>query len=216
MRILVGGFFVFAIVLTLAIVLGIAVGIGWLLTRLLPFTLFEGTLLGLLASVIAGTFWLNLFRSVARWSREEAEDEEEEDFYYDEIPPDRFFKTGTEKTWETWLHYVFANCIYVEFQDAPQRIAPTGDRQLQELAVRLAEVAVAILKAKPSHTRRLRLSPGALKQQLIRMGQKPYDDDILHLAAEVINDYVSFRQRELLQVIVQRLWDEAPDGSAVN
>jgi hypothetical protein len=210
MRILVAGVFFLLIVLTLAIVLGVAVGVGWLLTRLLPFTLFEGTLLGLLASVIVGAFWINVLRSVARWSQEEAE-EDEEDFYYDEIPPDRFFKTGSEKTWETWLHYEFANDIYVEFQDYPQRIAPTGDRQLQELAVRLAEVAVAILKTKPPRTKRLHLSPGALKQQLIKMGQRPYDDDILNLAAEVINDYMSDHQPELLWVIGKKLWDESPD-----
>ncbi len=210
MRILVAGVFFLLIVLTLAIVLGVAVGVGWLLTRLLPFTLFEGTLLGLLASVIVGAFWINVLRSVARWSQEEAE-EDEEDFYYDEIPPDRFFKMGFEKTWETWLHYEFANDIYVEFQDYPQRIAPTGDRQLQELAVRLAEVAVAILKTKPPRTKRLHLSPGALKQQLIKMGQRPYDDDILNLAAEVINDYMSDHQPELLWVIGQKLWDESPD-----
>ena len=44
------------VVVSLALVLGIAIGIGWVLTLILPFTLFEGSLLGIIASIIVGSF----------------------------------------------------------------------------------------------------------------------------------------------------------------
>ena len=39
--------------LIIAVVIAWSVGVGWLVTKLLPFTLFEATLLGMLASLLA-------------------------------------------------------------------------------------------------------------------------------------------------------------------
>jgi hypothetical protein len=203
-------------ILLLALVLGIAIGLGWLLTLFLPFTLFEGTLLVMAASAIIGTVGYNLVRVLSdfipRLSNFEYEDEEdEEDEYYNEIPTSRFFKTRAEQTWETWFRHEIANDIYVEFQAAPKRIAPMGDRQLQELAIRLADTAVAILKAKSSRTKRLEITKAALERQMAKSGQRPYDDDILSLAVDAIGASLDYYYEDFIAVIQGRLWNELTD-----
>ncbi len=204
------------VILLLALVLGIAIGLGWLLTLILPFTLFEGTLLVMAASAIIGTVGYNLVRALSdfmpRLSNFEYEDEDdEEDEYYADIPTSRFFKTRAEQTWETWFRHEIANDIYVEFQAAPKRIAPMGDRQLQELAIRLADTAIAILKAKTSRAKRLEITKAALQRQMTKTGQRPYDDDILNLAVGAIGESVDDYYEDFIAVIRGKRWNESTD-----
>ncbi len=201
------------VILLLALVLGIAIGLGWLLTLFLPFTLFEGTILVMAASAIIGTVGYNLVRALSDFEDEDADEEEDE--YYDDIPASRFFKTAKERTWETWCRYEIANDIYVEFQAAPKRITPMGDRQLQELAIRLADTAVAILKAKSSRAKRLEITKAALERQMTKSGQRPYDDDILGLAVDAIGESVSYYYEDFIAVIQGRLWNEPTDMFSV-
>lgn len=202
------------VILLLALVLGIAIGLGWLLTLFLPFTLFEGSLLVMAASAIIGTVGYNLVRAlfdfIPRLSDFEDEDDEEDE-YYDEIPTSRFFKTSAEQTWETWFRYGIANDIYVEFQAAPKRIAPMGDRQLQELAIRLADTAIAILKAKTSRAKQLEITKAALQRQMTKTGQRPYDDDILNMAVNAIGESLDDYYEDFIDVIRGRLWNEPTD-----
>ncbi|MEA3341810.1 MAG: hypothetical protein U9R15_17735 [Chloroflexota bacterium] len=206
------------VILLLALVLGIAIGLGWLLTLVLPFTLFEGTLLVMAASAFIGTVGYNLVRALSDFIPRLLSDpdfydyeDDEEDEYYDDIPTSRFFKTSAEQTWGTWFRYEIANDIYVEFQAAPKRIAPMGDRQLQELAIRLADIAVAILKAKTSRAKRLEITKSALQRQMTRNGQRPYDDDILNLAANAIGASLEYYYEDFIDVIQGRLWNEPTD-----
>jgi hypothetical protein len=205
------------IVISLILVLGLAIGIGWLLTLILPFTLFEGTLLGMIASIIIGAIWYNFFRSVpdfipGSYGFDYDEDEDEEDdFDFDEIPVSRFYKTDADKTWETWFRYEIANGIYVEFQDSPKQIAPLGDKQMQELAVRLADIGVSILKTKSARAKQFKISKAMLKRQMTKMGQQPYDDDILSLAATAINENLDYYYEDLINVIRNKSWHERMD-----
>ena len=202
------------VILLLALVLGIAIGLGWLLTLILPFTLFEGALLVMAASAIIGTVGYNLVRALSdfipRLSDFEDEDDEEDE-YYDEIPTSRFFETSAEQTWETWFRYGIANDIYVEFQAAPKRIASMGDRQLQELAIRLADTAVTILKAKTSRAKQLEITKAALQRQMTKTGQRPYDDDILSMAVNAIGESLDDYYEDFIDVIRGRLWNEPTD-----
>ncbi|MEE8391785.1 MAG: hypothetical protein V3S14_13455 [Anaerolineae bacterium] len=205
------------VIFSLALVLGIAIGLGWVLTLFLPFTLFEGAFLVMAASAVIGTVGYNLVRALSDFIPQlsdfddEDEDKDEDDEDYDDIPASRFFKTVTEQTWETWFRYEIANDIYVEFQAAPKRIAPMGDRQLQELAIRLADTAVAILKAKSSRAKRLEITKATLERQMTKTGQRPYDDDILNLAVNAIGENLDYYYEDFIEVIRGKLWNEATD-----
>lgn len=197
----------------LALVLGISTGLGWLLTLFLPFTLFEASLLAMGACVVVGAFWYNVVRSLSDFAPGSYSypPHEDEDFGYDEIPASQFYKTKSGKTWEAWFRYQIANDIYMEFQDAPNRVAPMGQKQLQALAIRLSELAVSMLKAKTARTKQLRVTKNALRQQMKKIGQQPYDDDILSLALAGINENVDYYYEELIEVIQDKAWEKPTD-----
>jgi len=197
------------IVASFALVMGIALGVGWVLTRFLPFSLFEATLLGMIAAFVTLTIWRNVLSSATTDFRSVEEEEPESDF--DEIPLSRFCRTDADQTWENWFRYTIANTVYEGFLDSPGRIGQMNDRQLQELSIRLTDAAIAALKTKSPHTRRLRATKGMLKHEMTKMGQQPYDDDILDTAVSAINDELDSSQEELREVIRDRLWDEPAD-----
>jgi hypothetical protein len=203
------------VIISLVLVLGFAVGIGWLLTLFLPFSLFEASLLGLIASVIVGTFWYNFLQSVPIGLRQGEydydEDEDEYDGEYNQIPASRFYKTEADKTWEAWFRFLIANSIYIEFQDAEQPVAPMGEKQLQELAIRLADITITLLKSKSPRAKQLEVSVPALKRQMNQMGQRPYDDDILELATEAINEELDYHYEDIIMVIRSKMWHKLYD-----
>ena len=199
--------------ISLALSLGFAIGIGWLLTLFLPFSLFEGSLLGLIASVIVGTFWYNFLQSVPTGFKQDNYDEDEYDYDedYEQIPASRFYKTEADKTWEAWFRFQIANGIYVEFQDSEQPVAPMGEKQLQELAIRLADITISLLKSKSPRAKQLKLTETALKREMNKMGQRPYDDDILELAVMAINEELDFHYEDIIMVIRSKMWNEPYD-----
>jgi hypothetical protein len=73
-------------------------------------------------------------------------------------------------------------------------------------------MSVDILKAKSVRAKRLNISAATLKKQMNKIGQRPYDDDILGLAAIAINAEVSYHYEELLRVIHTKLWSHPYDG----
>jgi hypothetical protein len=201
------------LIISFALVFGIALGVGWVLTRFLPFSLFEATLLGMIAVLVTWTIWRNILSSAPDFGLNEDEDEEETEPDLDEIPLSRFCRTDADSTWENWFQYVIANTIYEDFLDSPGRIARMNDRQLQELSIRLMDAAIAALKRKSPRTRRLRMTKGMLKHEMTEMGQQPYDDDILDTALSAINAELIASQEELREVIREKLWDEPTDVS---
>ena len=198
--------------LSLALVLGLALGLGWILTLFLPFTLFEASLLGIIASIIVGSVWYNLLGSIPGLdNREYLPDEDYLDFDDEGIPASKFYKTNAGRTWEAWFRYQIANGIYVEFQDSPSPVAPLGEKQLQELAIRLADITIALLKARPSQSKQLKVTMSTVKRQMTKMGQRPYDDNILRLAITAINEDLDYHYEDLTEVIRARLWDQPCD-----
>jgi hypothetical protein len=209
MRVLLLILIIIVIIVSFTLVFGVALGVGWILTLFLPFSLFEATLLGMIAAMIIWTIWRNILRSADAFDFYEKEEEETEPDL-DEIPISRFCGTDADKTWENWFRYILANVTYEDFLDLGWT-AKMNDRQLQELSIRLTDVAIAALKGKSSRTKRLRVSKGMMKNEMTKMGQQPYDDDILDIAINAINDELGDLQEELRDVIRGKLWNEPAD-----
>jgi len=201
-----------------AVTLGFGIGVGWLLTLILPFTLFEGSVLGVMAAIIAGMIAWRLFRSAPGFSDDDL-DFLDDDFDLDElddlpidiIHPSRFVEDDEDRTWENWFQYLFANDIYRDLQMFDEHAAHMNDMQKQELAIRLADVIVAILRAKPPSTKRLRITQEQVKRKMIKMGMRPYDDDILDLALDAIDDNMDIFQEQIINIIRTRSWDQPSD-----
>ncbi len=203
-------------VVSISLVLGFAIGVGWIITLILPFTLFEASLLALITSIVVGTFWNNILNPSSRFGFNPFDDDEEEDEYeYEEdfkhIPTTRFYNTPTDKTWDAWLNHQLADAIYIEFQETPHAAGLTNDTQQQELAIRLAEIAMSILKAKNSRAKQLTVSMSALKKQMTKRGQRPYDDDILRVATTAINADLDYYYDELIPIVHAKRWQSPCD-----
>ena len=178
-----------------------SMGIGWLLIRFLPFTLFEASLLAMVASS---------FVAIAGWRMLSSMSEETTDIIVPEtlqegppIPESRFFKTEEEKTQEAWFRYQFANDICLDLQDEMTRMP---GKQVEELAIRLTDVVVSVLKKK-RRAKRPTVTVEALKREMNQMGQKPYDEDLLWIAAESANLQLSYDE-DLLDVVRHNRWNE--------
>jgi hypothetical protein len=192
------------IVISFALVFGVALGLGWVLTRFLSFSLFEATLLSMIAALVTWAIWRNVLSLV----QDSGFDEEETEPDLNEIPLSRFCRTDADRTWENLFRYEIANTVYAGFLDSPGRIGQMNERQLQELSIRLTDTAIAALKVKSPRTKRLRMTKGMLKHEMTKMGQQPYDDDILDTAVSAINDELIASQEELKEVIRGKSWDE--------
>ncbi len=82
---------------------------------------------------------------------------------------------------------------------------------MQELAIRLADTAIAILKAKSARAKQLKITKAAMERQMTKSGQRPYDDDILSLAVNAIGLSVNYYYEDFIEVIRGRLWNEPTD-----
>jgi hypothetical protein len=80
------------LVISFALVVGIGLGVGWILTRFLPFSLFEATLVGMIAVLVTWTIWRNVLGSVPDFGSPEEEPEPD----FDEIPLSRFCRTDAD------------------------------------------------------------------------------------------------------------------------
>ncbi|MCB0075602.1 MAG: hypothetical protein KDE20_29310, partial [Caldilineaceae bacterium] len=98
--------------------------------------------------------------------------------------------------------------IYAEFQEAPSSISHLNPSQAQELAIRLSEAGLNIIKRKTGRARRLSINLNDLRRELNRMGQKAYDDDILQMALAAINMNLNFFSNDLRDVIRGQKWEE--------
>lgn len=196
-----------------AATLGLGIGVGWLLTLILPFSLFEGSVLGVIAVSIAGAIVWRLFRSAPDFSDDDFDLDELDDLPIDIIHPSRFIEDDQDRTWENGFRYLFANDIYRDLMMFDEYAAHMSDMQKQELAIRLADVMVAILRAKPRSTKRLRITQEQVKRKMIKMGMRPYDDDILDLALDAIDDNLAIFQEQIVSIIRTRSWDQPSDAS---
>lgn len=192
------------ILISLALVIGISLGVGWVLSRFLPFSLFEATLLGMFAAMASGMFWYKILRSLPPLNSEEEEDDSE----VDEIPETRFWRTSEDRTWANWIRYMLANSIYEELLESPRWTEDMVETQLQELAIRLSDVALGALRAKSFRDKRLRVNREMLRQAMVKSGQRPYENDLLDTAVTAVNMELTDLEAEFRKVIRGQLWDK--------
>ena len=161
----------------------------------------------MLAAIVSGVIWYTIFRSVSA-----TEVEEQEEGYRDDLIPESRFWSSGERTWENWSRYMLANSICEDLVDSPGWIGTMDESQQQELSIRLADAAVGVLKASQFHARRLRVSRGILRQQMVKMGQQPCEDALLNLAITAVNGELVHLEEELREVVRGHLWDELAEA----
>lgn len=190
----------------------VALLFGALLQSFLPFTLFEATILStFFAAVTVYWFWrlVTIIAPPEVWQqpvREQRDEEEEQS--YQTIAKSRFYQQEEERTWESWLREELANDIYVEFQDAPDTVDNLSDPQAQEMAIRLADAAINILKRRTSRARRLAVTLADFQRELHRIGQRAYNDEMLNLVLLATNMNLHYYANVLKNVIYNRRWNE--------
>lgn len=199
------------ILVSLALVVGISLCIGWALTLILPFSMFQSTMLGMVAAIATGMIWRHIFE-VLSGNRAIAEDDDDEDEDEEsEIPESQFWKIKKERTWENWFRYVFANAIYDELDDSWDGAEDMEEGTLREQAIRLADAAVEGLKNKPVYTRRVRITSDVLKHELVKMGQLPYHHKVLKMAADAVSEELMDWEDDVREVVRERSWGELAD-----
>ena len=130
---------VLVILLGIVVVLAWSIGLGWLVSHLLPFSLFEGSLLVMAASVIVGYVASRVLESVGPpWIEPDLAPEDLVDLPSYSIPLTRFTASETDKTWETWFRFELANRLYDALAAAPRVSGRQDKNQRQELAIRLS------------------------------------------------------------------------------
>lgn len=196
-------FLLIAVLILTIIILGWSIIVGWILTQVFAFSLFEGTLLAMVASGLAGYLILSTVLDRLTEAAESYTDWEEED--EDNIPPERFFPTPAQRTWEAWFRFQVANTIYSELRQNHPTTA-MDKPQKQELSIRLSEICITALKSKPTKAKNYHLSIGDLQNQMTTMELKPYDDDLLQVAADATNLSLVLPPAET--VIRERLWNQ--------
>jgi hypothetical protein len=200
------------ILLAACLVLLWGLAVGGLVIRLpwFAFTLFEATVLALLASLpifyLAGNILYAMFKVPLTNLPNDIDIEDYEPWLEYEIPQTRFMSNGRH-TGESTVRYELANNINIAFQAAPNQKGHMNKQQLRELSVRLAELAVPLLKKKPRNAKRITISLSALKQQIQKVGQQPYDDDILRLAVMTINELLD-EDEEVADIVRYKMWQE--------
>lgn len=190
----------------------VALLFGGLLKTFLPFTLFEATILSTLFMAVTVYWFGRILMAIAPpdlWKQPVTEQlEGEEERNYQTIAKSRFYQQAEERTWEAWLRAELANDIYVEFQDAPDSVNNLNDPQAQEMAIRLADAAINILKRRTNRARRLAVTLADFQRELQRIGQRAYNDEMLHLVLSATNMNLHYYANILKNVIYNRRWNE--------
>ena len=191
---------------------GVALLFGGLLKLFLPFTLFEATILSTFFAAITFYWFGRMLTAIAPpefWKQPVIEPlGDEEEHNYQTIAKSRFYQQAEDRTWEAWLRAELANDIYVEFQDAPDAVTHLNDPQAQDLAIRLADAAISILKRRTNRARRMAVTLADFQRELQRIGQRAYNDEMLHLVLAATNMNLHYYANILKNVIYNRAWNE--------
>jgi hypothetical protein len=168
------------LIVLLTVILGWSLVLGWILTIILPFELFEGALLVMIATGIVAYGLANISSS----------DDDDDDFSERySIPVDRFAKSGTEGTWENYIRYEIANTVKYEFEQSGVVSEMDGVQQ-EALAIRMSDAAVTILKRKSTRSTKIEITKSQLRRQLEQMGFQQDDESIIGVAIESINQAI--------------------------
>jgi len=170
------------LIVVIAFILAWSILIGWVLTLILPFELFEGSLLAIIASGIVFVSLLN------------SSDAPDDSFF--SIPLGRFIETPDDMTWENWVRYNIANVLHEDFSQHG-----VVD---EDMAAQVADAVVKILKR-----RGRRASPTITASQLQRHLDVEIGD-MLDVAVNTVNDFVIDSYVET--VMEQKSWNKPLPG----
>ena len=188
-------------------VLAWSIGLGWLLTLLLPFNLFEGSILAMAASVIVASVASRILKTTDfPFNEPEEEDDDSFDLTTYTIPATRFYTSQAEQTWEAWVRFELANRIDNALLHSPRVTGRMDKNQRQELAIRLTDVAIGLLKAKTGRSKLIRTRLKDWQQQMIKQDLKPYDEAILRLAMVTLHRAVAHPMVD--NVVRSKMWDK--------
>ncbi len=200
-------FILLVIVLGLALVLAWSIGLGWLLSHVLPFSLFEGSLLAMVASVIVGYVASRILDGLELpFIEPETLAEKPGEVPSYAIPYTRFYPTEADKTWEGWFRFELANRLYDALAVAPRLTGRLDKSQRQELAIRLTDIGIVLLKAKTGRGRQVRTRLADWQAHMTQQGLKPYDEALLRLAMTTVNNVLAVPLFE--HVVRAKLWDQ--------
>ncbi|MBK8984782.1 MAG: hypothetical protein IPM39_01660 [Chloroflexi bacterium] len=193
-------------VVIIGVVIAWALGLGWLLSLIVPFSWFEATLLSLIVSIVVGYIAMRVLLSTPPFPT--ANDyTPSSTFVVDEtIPLERFAESEEGMSDEAWFRFEIANHIYEDLLDMDHDL-PMGAAQQKELAIRLTDIAVAVLKGrKPSRrNRQVRITVAQMRKELEAIGQQPYDTDILETAVATVNTRLSYDE-DMADVVLNNTW----------
>jgi hypothetical protein len=191
------------VVVGTAVILAWSIGIGWLLALFLPFALFEASLLVMVASAAISALGIRLLMTVPTPGPYPDIDES----FEPAISSDRFYPRNGQVTSEAWFRYEMANDVYWDLTDTDSINNSMGETEMKELAIRLTDVAVEMLKGRTNRSPRINVTKNQLTQQMKKMGLRPYDDDILEAAAEAASVRLSYDEM-MSDIVLEKSWDE--------
>jgi len=210
--------------LFIAVLAGL-IGVGYLLTRWLPLSLFEATLLiYLVAGALAYGFY-QLFlmsREVAREAEAEAEAKPESETAASEeevlrflekalevkaLPIQKVIPSPQDLNWVTFVHYQLADDIWHELSIYPD-LEDLPETTLQTFAVALAEDLVTMLQTRPSLHTSWRVTRRDLRPYLMRDSLPQSTLDHLGSFVDVANRVLAERQELLRLIAAHEQWPE--------
>ncbi len=214
MKLIIDGLIVVILVIAgfgvgIAVVLGVTYGFGWLVTQIIEVTLFEGMILVMAASLI---FSMLLNRIIEIMASNVDDDDAtldsvwERSFKDNKIPLERFEVEETGSfTEESLFRYHVANAVFDGLDNLPRSVGMNSEQQIIELAIRLTDPMVNILKRRKKKVSVVTVSKAALIKELRREGLRPYDDDILETAVERTN--LALDNLDMVELVNGKFWN---------
>ncbi|MCB0077954.1 MAG: hypothetical protein KDD73_11125 [Anaerolineales bacterium] len=198
----------------LAVVASIAValGLGWLLTLILPFSLFEGALLVAMAFVVVSVWANALIRSSFPAASDFPFDDDEWELEDEPILGEaHFWQRPEEKTWTNWLRMIVANTVYKNMVSSEGWIGEMAEPRQEQIAMELTDGAIQTIKSQARRGRDMRVSRTSLRNALREAGQKPYDDALLDMVVHSINGQLFALTPLLNRIEREKSWDDPVD-----
>ncbi len=191
-----------------AVALAWSLGVGWLLTLIVPFTWFEASLLTIIASIVAAYIGTYLLQALLQPDEQFKMGSDVSGLFESPIPVSRFYEEGEiHQRAEVWFRHEIANDLFWEFQDTPSIMRFMEETEAKEMAVRLTDIVVGLLKQRTSRARQVKITKKQLVKQMEAIGQRPYDDDILLATVRSVNMSLAANS-DLADIVRRASWDE--------
>ena len=192
----------------LLLILALAIGVGWLLQLALPFTLFEGSLLALIAGLAIAFFMIYRIPSIDNAYYED-------DFVFDPdgevgIPPERFWTSSHSSSQEEWLRYELANGIYDDLFLDEKTSRRWDEKELEQVAIDLADAAIWGVKRLPMR-KKISLSKTKLTDALKNKDRWPEYHPFIDIFQPIVNNNLAIWDEVIREIKAGNMWKESMD-----